>query len=64
MPWQVALITNPLDAYQSYTCSGSLIAERWVVTAAHCVEQLKKLNKDYYILVGTNNLQDNQQGQI
>lgn len=64
MPWQVALVTNPLDAYQSYVCSGSLIADRWVVTAAHCAEQLKKLDKDYYVLVGTNNLQDSQQGQI
>ena len=64
MPWQVALVTNPLDAYQSYVCSGSLIADRWVVTAAHCAEQLKKLNKDYYVLVGTNNLQDSQQGQV
>jgi secreted trypsin-like serine protease len=64
MPWQVALVTNPLDAYQSYVCSGSLIADRWVVTAAHCTEQLKNLNKDYSVLVGTSNLQDNQQGQI
>lgn len=64
MPWQVALVTNPLDAYQSYVCSGSLIADRWVLTAAHCAEQLKNLNKDYYVLVGANNLQDNQQGQI
>lgn len=64
MPWQVALVTNPLDAYQSYICSGSLIADRWVVTAAHCAEQLKKLDKNYYVLVGTNNLQDSQQGQI
>lgn len=64
IPWQVALVTNSLDAYQSYFCSASLIAGRWVVTAAHCAEQLKKLNKDYYILVGTNNLKENQQGQI
>ncbi len=64
MPWQVALVTNPLDAYQSYVCSGSLIADRWVLTAAHCAEQLKKLNKDYYVLVGTNNLQDSQRGQV
>ena len=64
IPWQVALVTNPLDAYQSYVCSGSLIADRWVLTAAHCAEQLKNLNKDYYVLVGANNLQDNQQGQI
>jgi secreted trypsin-like serine protease len=27
-PWQVALVTNPFDAYQSYICSGSLIADR------------------------------------
>lgn len=31
-PWQVALIVNDL-----FHCGASLIAENWVVTAAHCV---------------------------
>jgi secreted trypsin-like serine protease len=44
IPWQVALIASPLDPYQSYFCSGSLVADRWVVTAAHCIEQFEKQN--------------------
>lgn len=64
IPWQVALITQPLDPYQSYTCSGSLIADRWIVTAAHCIQELKQKNKDAYVLVGTHHLQDTQHGQI
>ncbi|MEG2129826.1 MAG: serine protease, partial [Acinetobacter sp.] len=64
IPWQVALITSPLDPYQSYICSGSLVADRWVMTAAHCIEQLEKQNSDYYILIGAQNLQSIQLGQI
>ena len=64
IPWQVALIASPLDPYQSYFCSGSLVADRWVVTAAHCIEQFEKQNRDYYVLVGAQNLQSIQLGQI
>ena len=64
IPWQVALITSPLDPYQSYICSGSLVADRWVITAAHCIEQFEKQNRDYYVLIGAQNLQSIQLGQI
>ena len=64
IPWQVAIMTNPQDSYQSYLCSGSLIEGRWVVTAAHCTEELNKLSQDAYVLVGANDLQETQQGQI
>jgi trypsin len=33
-PWQVALIVTSSDG--RYLCGGSIIAEQWVLTAAHC----------------------------
>src|SRR5215510_13902387 len=33
-PWQVALIITRPEG--SYLCGGSIIAQQWVLTAAHC----------------------------
>ena len=34
-PWQVALIVTQKDGL-SYLCGGSIVSQKWVLTAAHC----------------------------
>src|SRR5262249_7633323 len=36
-PWQIALYTRQANGKMFGACGGSLIAERWVLTAAHCL---------------------------
>jgi secreted trypsin-like serine protease len=63
-PWQVALITGgaPVGTDTQF-CGGSLVMDRWVLTAAHCIHTGREDGsfadlwpQDLSILVGTNDL--------
>jgi secreted trypsin-like serine protease len=39
-PWQVGLVLNGYPTSAGFFCGGSIIERDWVLTAAHCVEEM------------------------
>ncbi|WP_282177432.1 S1 family peptidase [Vibrio nereis] len=53
-PYITALVTKGSSAYEGQFCGGSYIGDRYILTAAHCVERVSK--EDFEVIVGINNL--------
>lgn len=67
-PWQAEIFSNftnwtpeDLKAHRiwelPHRCGGSLIADHWVLTAAHCIDQ-QKVDKGYRVRLGTTDIDD------
>lgn len=58
-PWQVAVVFSASDAFASMHCGGSIIDEKWILTAAHCSDDGAML-----VVVGATDLTDTSDAQI
>jgi len=54
-PWQVSLSVSWIaDPARAHFCGGSVLNERWILTAAHCLANLRP--QDALVVSGTNHL--------
>jgi secreted trypsin-like serine protease len=54
-PWQVTLLVKGIaDARQAHFCGGTIYNDRWIVTAAHCLDSLDTSQVE--VAAGTNML--------
>ncbi|XP_067262008.1 elastase 3 like [Chanodichthys erythropterus] len=58
-PWQISLQYKSGSSWY-HTCGGSIIAENWVMTAAHCISS----GRNYRVLVGKHDLSVDEDGSM
>lgn len=60
-PWQVGLSRDRQNIYFNQFCSGSIIDARWILTAAHCVNDAPN---NLHVVAGVSNLFDEDDAQV
>lgn len=63
-PWQVALYARPLGVADGHFCGGTVIAPRWILTAAHCIYDEGLLPADQIGIMAASNSLSQERGQV
>jgi len=61
-PWQMSLSTGYMGIFYQHRCGASLISEKWALSAAHCVQNLR--GADLYVMGGFLDINEKDTAQI